>query len=83
DPVVGGSRLQVGDEIFVTTKNGKVAYSVISSRTYDRDDLRSVPELWSARPGQLVLVTCLFDTEQRSIAKNVVIYARLLPPESS
>lgn len=80
DPAIGGSRLQAGDEIFVTTENGKVAYSVISSAVYDRADLKNVEKLWKPNPGQLVLVTCLFDTEKRSIAKNVVVYARVLDP---
>lgn len=80
DPSIGGSRLQAGDEIVVTTKNGKVTYSVISSAVYERADLKNVEKLWKPNPGQLVLVTCLFDTEKRSIAKNVVVYARVLDP---
>lgn len=81
DPAIGGSRLQAGDEIFVTTEHGRVPYSVISSAVYDRADLKNVEKLWQPNPGQLVLVTCLFDTEKRSIAKNVVVYARVLTPQ--
>lgn len=73
------SRLEVGDEIIVTTEHGEVVYHVQCTEFHDRGDLASIEHLWTPNPGRLVLVTCLFDSECQSIDQNVVVYVQLAP----
>ncbi len=83
DPAAGTSRLKAGDEIVVETANGSVVYEVMRSDVVARADLANDAEMWAAKPGRLVLVTCLYDQQRRSIASNVVVYARLDPASSN
>lgn len=79
DPAAGGSRLEAGDEIIVSTAHGSLVYEVMRADVIARADLAHDADLWTAKPGRLVLVTCLYDEQRRSIASNVVVYARLAP----
>ena len=79
DPLVNRaeqrSTVLVGDEIVVTTENGDVVYEVTSTERHPRTALGSLEKVWQSEPGQLVLVTCLFDADHNVVSDNIVLFA--------
>lgn len=76
------SSLYAGDEIIVTTEHGEVVYIVQRTMIHEQSRLADIADLWTASPGRLVLISCLFDDQGRPTDDNVVIYARLAPESS-
>lgn len=83
DPLIdraqGGSTLQAGDEIVVTTANGDVVYHVSATVRYERSSLPDIDDVWTQSPGRLVIITCLFEGTNTSTSENLVVFARIAP----
>lgn len=73
------STLEVGDEIVVTTDEGRVVYLVQAIKQYPKTSLADVEDLWTQSPGRLVVVTCSYDGTNSTASDNLVVYARLAP----
>ena len=58
--VKDGAEIDVGD----------LVYSVVSSRTIDKNDLSSQSDLWANTPGMLVFITCLQSTTADGYLSN-------------
>jgi hypothetical protein len=72
----GGSTLQAGDVIEVSTPQGTADYTVERTERYAKGALDDATEVWEAAPGRLVLITCFQDGAGRASTENLVVFAR-------
>ncbi|WP_448612171.1 class F sortase [Geodermatophilus sp. URMC 60] len=79
DPLMGsdggGSTLEAGDVIEVSTPRGTVGYTVERTRRYAKGELPGATEVWEASPGRLVLITCSQRGGNRAPTENLVVFA--------
>ncbi|RFU18912.1 class F sortase [Geodermatophilus marinus] len=75
EPDGGGSTLEAGDVIEVSTPEGTVSYTVEHTRRYAKGQLPDAAEVWEAAPGRLVLITCFQRGNGRASTENLVITA--------
>ncbi|MDP9430394.1 MAG: class F sortase [Actinomycetota bacterium] len=71
----GGSTLQAGDVIEVSTPQGTVNYTVERTERYGKGELPGATEVWEASPGRLVLITCFQRGGGRASTENLVVFA--------
>jgi sortase (surface protein transpeptidase) len=71
----GGSTLEAGDVIEVSTPQGTVDYTVERTERYAKGELPGATEVWEASPGRLVLITC-FQRAGRASTENLVVVAQ-------
>jgi hypothetical protein len=72
----GGSTLDAGDEIEVSTPEGTVRYTVERTKRYGKGELPEATEVWEASAGRLVLITCFQRGDGRASTENLVVFAR-------
>ena len=70
-----GSTLAPGDVVEVRTPQGSVSYTVDSTQRYGKDALPKAADVWEARPGRLVLITCFQRGSGRASTENLVVFA--------
>ena len=71
----GGSTLEAGDVIEVSTPQGTVGYTVERTERYAKGELPAATEVWEASPGRLVLITCFQRGGGRASTENLVVFA--------
>ena len=71
----GGSTLEAGDVIEVSTPQGTVDYTVERTERYAKGELPGASEVWEAYPGRLVLITCFQRGGSRASTENLVVFA--------
>ncbi len=71
----GGSTLDAGDVVEVSTPEGTVSYTVERTERYAKGELPEATEVWEAVPGRLVLITCFQRGGGRSSTENLVVFA--------
>lgn len=71
----GGSTLDAGDVIEVSTPEGTVSYTVERTERYAKGELAEATEVWEAAPGRLVLITCFQRGGGRASNENLVVFA--------
>ena len=71
----GGSTLQAGDVIEVSTPQGTVDYTVERTERYAKGELADATEVWESSPGRLVLLTCFQRGGGRASTENLVVFA--------
>ncbi len=71
----GGSTLEAGDVIEVSTPQGTVDYTVERTERYAKGELDDATEVWEAVPGRLVLITCFQRGGGRASTENLVVFA--------
>jgi hypothetical protein len=71
----GGSTLEAGDVIEVSTPQGTVDYTVERTERYAKGELPGATEVWEASPGRLVLITCFQRGGGRASTENLVVFA--------
>ena len=71
----GGSTLQAGDVIEVSTPQGTVDYTVERTERYAKGELADATEVWESSPGRLVLLTCFQRGSGRASTENLVVFA--------
>jgi hypothetical protein len=71
----GGSTLEAGDVIEVSTPQGTVDYTVERTERYAKGELPGASEVWEAHPGRLVLITCFQRGGGRASTENLVVFA--------
>lgn len=70
--------LEPQDDVFVTTRTGRLRYVVDGSFTVLKKDLDDHPEVVAAEPGRLLLIGCYRKTgREDSTTRNVVVTAHL------
>ncbi len=76
------AELRQGDQLWVRTNRGRIAYSVVGITKLSKDAMvRRIPQVFRAEsPGRLVLITCT-DWNGVEYLGNTVVFAR--PVESS
>ncbi len=75
EPDGGGSTLEAGDVIEVSTPQGTVDYTVERTERYAKGELPGATEVWEASPGRLVLITCFQRGGGRASTENLVVFA--------
>jgi hypothetical protein len=75
DSAGGDSTLEGGDVIEVSTPQGTVDYTVERTERYAKGELPGATEVWEARPGRLVLITCFQRGDGRGSTENLVVFA--------
>ena len=75
EPDGGGSTLEAGDVIEVSTPQGTVEYTVERTERYAKGELPGATEVWEASPGRLVLITCFQRGGGRASTENLVVVA--------
>ncbi len=71
----GGSTLDAGDVIEVSTPQGTAGYTVDHTERYAKGELADATEVWEAVPGRLVLITCVQRGGGRASTENLVVFA--------
>jgi LPXTG-site transpeptidase (sortase) family protein len=72
------TELEVGDDVYVTTANGRLHYVVDGSFTVAKPALGTHPAVTAAQPGRLLLIGCYRETgEEAHTTENVVVSAHL------
>lgn len=71
------AKVHPGDEIVLTTGQGRLTYVVSGSARYPKDSLAEVDEVWRIVPDRLVLITCFQRNDGGASQDNLVIYAEL------
>ena len=71
----GGSTLEAGDVIEVSTPQGTIDYTVERTERYAKGELPGATEVWEASPGRLVLITCFQRGGGRASTENLVVFA--------
>lgn len=71
----GGSTLDAGDVVEVSTPEGTVSYTVERTERYAKGELAEATEVWEAAPGRLVLITCFQRGGGRASNENLVVFA--------
>jgi sortase (surface protein transpeptidase) len=71
----GGSTLDAGDVIEVSTPAGTADYTVDHTERYAKGELADAAEVWEAAPGRLVLITCFQRGGGRASTENLVVFA--------
>jgi sortase (surface protein transpeptidase) len=71
----GGSTLEAGDVIEVSTPQGTVDYTVERTERYAKGELAGATEVWESSPGRLVLLTCFQRGGGRASTENLVVFA--------
>lgn len=74
DIQAGAGRVQQGDTVRVTTPEGVTSYKVTAAAGYAKSTLEARDDLWAAKPGRLVLLTC-FQLNDAGATENYVVYA--------
>lgn len=74
DIQAGAGRVQQGDTVRVTTPEGITSYKVTAAAGYAKSTLEARGDLWAAKPGRLVLLTC-FQLNDAGATENYVVYA--------
>lgn len=70
--------LVAGDEIVVTTVEGRLTYTVEDVFTVDKPELPDNPAVTAVVPGRLLLIGCHRETgDEQTTTRNVVVQARL------
>jgi len=72
------SRVAPGDEVVLTTDQGRLTYEVDSAQRYPKDELADVAEVWRIVPDRLVLITCFQRNDGGASKDNLVVYAHLV-----
>ena len=70
-----GSALAEGDTIEVQTPGGTGTYTVQRTARYGKGELADAAEVWEAKPGRLVLITCFQRRDGRASTENLVVFA--------
>ena len=71
----GGSTLEAGDVIEVSTPEGTADYTVDHTQRYAKGALADATEVWEAAPGRLVLITCFQRGSGQASTENLVVFA--------
>ncbi len=73
--------VEAGDEVLVSTRSGRLRYTVESTERLPKDELAGVEEVWKIVPGRLVLITCFQRNDGGASQDNLVVYASLVAGE--
>ncbi|MFS8118792.1 MAG: class F sortase [Microcoleus sp.] len=69
-----------GDDIFVTTSNGRLRYVVEGSYQVTKPELPNDPRVTAIKPGRLLLLGCWRASGKELVTtKNVVVQAQIVP----
>ncbi len=75
------ARVAPGDEVVVTTSQGRLTYEIESTERYPKDELADVEEVWKIVPDRLVLITCFQRNDGGASQDNFVVFANLVSSE--
>lgn len=73
-------RVSAGDEVVVTTAEGRLRYRVQATARYPKGELARTDDVWAKVPGRLVLITCFQRDDGRPSTDNLVVTALLEGP---
>lgn len=74
DIQAGAGKVRQGDTVRLTTPEGVTSYKVTAAAGYAKSTLEARDDLWAAKPGRLVLLTC-FQLNDAGATENYVVYA--------
>jgi sortase (surface protein transpeptidase) len=71
------ARVHEGDEVVVTTAEGRFSYRVTSSVRHAKGRLAQADDVWAKVPDRLVLITCFQRSKGGASRDNLVVFADL------